>query len=163
MTNPYQAPSSNVEQTEDSGQQSSIRYAGFWARAIAAAIDTIIWLIISLPLLYLFYGKGYFVQDINSAFILGPADAIINWILPIIIVLIFWVLKQATPGKILLKMKIIDVKTGRRPTMMQWIIRYVGYIPSTIVFLLGFIWVAWDKKKQAWHDKMAGTAVVFLS
>ena len=30
----------------------------------------------------------------------------------------------------------------------------------TIPLLLGFIWVAFDAKKQGWHDKLAGTLVV---
>ncbi|WP_171497607.1 RDD family protein, partial [Acinetobacter ursingii] len=33
-------------------------------------------------------------------------------------------------------------------------------IPSTLVFMLGFIWIAFDSKKQGWHDKMAKTVVV---
>ena len=28
------------------------------------------------------------------------------------------------------------------------------------VGLLGFLWVAWDPRKQGWHDKLAGTYVV---
>jgi uncharacterized RDD family membrane protein YckC len=26
--------------------------------------------------------------------------------------------------------------------------------------MLGFIWVGFDKRKQGWHDKLAGTLVV---
>jgi uncharacterized RDD family membrane protein YckC len=29
-----------------------------------------------------------------------------------------------------------------------------------LVFFLGFIWVAFDKRKQGWHDKIAGTVVI---
>jgi len=39
-------------------------------------------------------------------------------------------------------------------------LRYLGYYVSTIVLFLGFFWVAWDKKKQGWHDKMARTVVI---
>jgi hypothetical protein len=35
----------------------------------------------------------------------------------------------------------------------------VGYLVSNI-FYLGFIWVAFDGKKQGWHDKIAGTVVI---
>ncbi|MBD0189374.1 RDD family protein, partial [Acinetobacter baumannii] len=34
------------------------------------------------------------------------------------------------------------------------------YIPSILVFCIGLIWVAFDAKKQGWHDKMAKTVVV---
>ncbi|MCK5918667.1 MAG: RDD family protein [Cocleimonas sp.] len=160
MTNPYQAPNSQIETDSDN---KSNRYAGFWARVAASLIDTFIWLIISLPLLYLIYGDSYFIPDANAPFLSGVADAMINWILPIFIIIGFWTLKQGTPGKILLKMKIVDAKTGERPTLKQWIIRYLGYIPAALILFLGFLWVIWDKKKQGWHDKLAGTVVVFSS
>lgn len=40
------------------------------------------------------------------------------------------------------------------------VVRYIGYLISGVVFCLGFLWAAWDSKKQGWHDKMAGTIVV---
>jgi uncharacterized RDD family membrane protein YckC len=43
---------------------------------------------------------------------------------------------------------------------MQYIIRYLGYYVSIFALGLGFLWVAWDDKKQGWHDKMAGTVVI---
>ena len=38
-------------------------------------------------------------------------------------------------------------------------LRAVGYFVSGI-FYLGFIWIAFDKRKQGWHDKIAGTVVI---
>ena len=160
MTNPYQTPSSEIETASDNKLD---RYAGFWARVLASIIDTFIWLIITMPILYLLYGERYFIPDVNAPFVAGVADVVLNWILPIFIIIGFWVLKQGTPGKILLKMKIVDAKTGGRPTMKQWIIRYIAYIPAALILFLGFLWVIWDKKKQGWHDKLAGTVVVFSS
>ena len=68
--------------------------------------------------------------------------------------------KQATPGKTVIHAKIIDAKTGEKPTVKQWILRYVGYFISLIPLGLGYIWVAFDSRKQEWHDKIAGTVVV---
>ncbi len=39
-------------------------------------------------------------------------------------------------------------------------VRWIGYFVSAIVFCLGFLWIIWDKEKQGWHDKIAGTYVV---
>jgi len=39
-------------------------------------------------------------------------------------------------------------------------LRYVGFVISCVVFLLGVIWAAYDPQKQGWHDKIAGTYVV---
>jgi uncharacterized RDD family membrane protein YckC len=39
-------------------------------------------------------------------------------------------------------------------------LRAVGYLVSGALFNLGFIWAAFDKRKQGWHDKIAGTVVI---
>jgi uncharacterized RDD family membrane protein YckC len=39
-------------------------------------------------------------------------------------------------------------------------LRYVGYWVVWITLFIGFIWVAFDGRKQGWHDKIAGTLVV---
>lgn len=49
---------------------------------------------------------------------------------------------------------------GQPMTMGKAFIRYIGYIISAIVFYLGFIWIAIDKDKQGWHDKIANTYVI---
>jgi len=105
------------------------------------------------------YGWAYLDPD-QTGFIAGPADFVISWIIPFFIVLIFWMQKQATPGKTVIHAKIIDAKTGEKPTVKQWILRYVGYFISLIPLGLGYIWVAFDSRKQGWHDKIAGTVVV---
>ena len=38
--------------------------------------------------------------------------------------------------------------------------RYFAYFVSTIPLGLGCFWVAWDERKQAWHDKLAHTLCV---
>jgi uncharacterized RDD family membrane protein YckC len=39
-------------------------------------------------------------------------------------------------------------------------LRYIGFVISCAVFLIGVIWAAFDAQKQGWHDKIAGTYVV---
>lgn len=134
-------------------------YVGFWSRFGATIIDTILLCIVTYPFLILIYGWAYFDFD-QTEFIAGPADFIISWIIPFILILAFWMQKQATPGKMVIHAKIIDAKTGEKPTLKQWIIRYVGYFLGAIPLGLGYFWVAFDARKQGWHDKMAGTIVV---
>ncbi|HLA48407.1 MAG TPA: RDD family protein, partial [Nitrospinota bacterium] len=45
-------------------------------------------------------------------------------------------------------------------TYKKAFIRYIGYIISEIPLFLGFLWIVFDKDKQGWHDKIAGTFVV---
>lgn len=132
-------------------------YVGFWLRVWAALIDTVLLLIICLPLVTWIYGDEYWVSE---KLIQGPADFIIIWVLPAIAVVLFWIYRQATPGKMAISARIVDAKTGGKPTTGQLIGRYFAYYVSIIPLLLGLIWVGFDERKQGWHDKLAGTVVV---
>ncbi len=135
-----------------------LEYVGFWLRVLAAIIDTILVMAITTPLLMAVYGS----EDMPSSALSlgGPADLLISWVLPAVAVIVFWLTKQATPGKMAISARIVDARTGAAPTLKQDIVRYLGYFVSTVPFLLGLIWVGLDKRKQGWHDKIAGTVVV---
>jgi uncharacterized RDD family membrane protein YckC len=135
-----------------------LEYVGFWPRIGAALIDTLLLLIVCLPLATAIYGVDYW--RVTDEFLRGPAEFLINWVLPAIAVVLFWIYRQATPGKIAIGARIVDEKTGGKPSTRQLVIRYVGYYVSTVPLLLGLVWVAFDPRKQGWHDKMAGTVVV---
>jgi len=64
-----------------------------------------------------------------------------------------------TPGKMILGLKVIG-EDGTPLTFGVAFLRSVGYLISSVVLNLGFLWVAFDKKKQGWHDKIAGTVVI---
>jgi len=138
-------------------QNEALEYVGFWARTGATLIDTVLLLMVTIPLMLLVYGAGYWN---DTALIKGPEGFVIEWLLPIGVVLVFWRLKQATPGKMAISARIVDARTGAAPNMRQWIVRYLGYFVSTIPLCLGFLWVAFDARKQGWHDKIAGTVVI---
>lgn len=135
----------------------AVEYVGFWSRFLASIIDSVLVVMFTLPILYLVYGDEYF--ETNASF-QNSTGFIINYLLPIVVVILFWIYKSATPGKMLISVKIVDAKTGNKPTPLQCIIRYLGYYVSMFALGLGFIWIAWDDKKQGWHDKMAGTVVI---
>lgn len=132
-------------------------YGGFWVRVGASLIDTAIMLVFLVPLATMIYGIDYWTQKKAVA---GAWDLVLNYLLPALVVILFWRYKSATPGKMALKLVIVDAASGGTPTTRQLVIRYLGYFVSTIPFCLGLIWVGVDKKKQGWHDKMAGTLVV---
>ena len=76
------------------------------------------------------------------------------------IFVIFWLKKQATLGKMCLSLKIVDATTLEKPSSKQFIIRVFAIIISTLPLFLGIIWIAFDPKKQGWHDKIANTLVI---
>jgi len=56
--------------------------------------------------------------------------------------------------------KIVDASSGNAPSAGQMVGRYFAYFVAGLPLGLGILWVAFDKKKQGWHDKLAGTVVV---
>ncbi len=134
-------------------------YAGFWVRVGAALIDTVLIVCVTFPLMIAIYGWSYF-DGSKTGFIAGVGDFLISWVAPAVAVVAFWFYKQATPGKMALSVRVVDAKTGNTLTVGQSIGRYLGYFVSTIPLGLGLIWVAFDPRKQGWHDKLAGTVVI---
>lgn len=134
-----------------------IEYVGFWPRVGATLIDTILLGVIAGPILTAIYGKSYWTSESIFA---GPMDFLLSWVFPAVAVIIFWVAKQATPGKMAISAIIVDAKTGNTPSTGQLIGRYFAYYLSLIPLGLGIFWVAFDKRKQGWHDKVAGTVVI---
>lgn len=137
------------------GQQ--LEYVGFWTRVLASLVDTVLMLIIIMPILLSIYDREYLL---SVKVIEGPADFLLTWLFPAIAVLAFWSAIQATPGKLLYRARIVDANHGGKPSTLQYIVRYLGYFVSVLPLCLGLIWVAWDRRKQGWHDKLAGTVVV---
>jgi uncharacterized RDD family membrane protein YckC len=137
-----------------------LEYVGFWLRVVAALIDTVLLLLICVPIVTLVYGEEYWTSPEMLA---GPADFLINWVLPAVAVLLFWIYRQATPGKMAVGARIVDARTGERPSTGQLIGRYFAYYVSMLPLFLGLFWVGWDRRKQGFHDKLANTVVVRTS
>jgi uncharacterized RDD family membrane protein YckC len=160
------------------------KYAGFWIRFVACLIDTLLVCMILGPLLISVYGTQYFtwIKPFMETYIEGlstlsvdlllqaqaiaeqnrggSGDFIFTYILPSLAIVVFWIYRSATPGKMIFRMKIVDAKTGGEPSAVQCIVRYLGYFVSIFGGLIGFLWISMDARKQGWHDKIAGTVVI---
>tara|TARA_B110000967_G_scaffold167306_1_gene175776 strand:+ start:1229 stop:1774 length:546 start_codon:yes stop_codon:yes gene_type:complete len=147
-------------------------YAGFWIRVGANLIDLIIVVILYgiFSALLMFAFGDLFISNIyyeggrmnyRPGFIFFNFwDAFFQYFLPFIATIWFWLKFQATPGKMATSLKLVDAKTGNTITTGQSIGRYFAQILSLIPFGLGYFWIAFDRKNQSWHDKLAGTVVI---
>ncbi len=157
----------------------SVHYAGFWVRFIASLLDTFF---LALPIAVVVY----FVSDGNwfdfaqyqqnmayamnanahKALAMQPQTSL-KWELifevsVLLVTMLFWKRwRGATPGKRLVKIKIVDFKTHQEIDNKQALTRSLGYIISTLPFLIGFLLVAFRKDKRALHDLLAGTVVLY--
>ena len=132
-------------------------YAGFWIRFWASLIDLIVVIIVLVIPLSFIYGSEYWVSE---KYVQGFWDVLLGYIVPFVGTIWFWLRFLGTPGKMANRLRIVDARTGDKLSIMQAIGRYFAYIPAMLPLCLGLIWVGIDKKKQGWHDKLAGTVVI---
>jgi uncharacterized RDD family membrane protein YckC len=147
------------------------KYAGFWRRFIAYMIDGSIISVIFIVLAFIagvafvkgtISGGGALISDFENpekmaslALWFWVASSLIN----IAYFTYFYGATGRTPGKMLLGLQVVSTE-GKPISFGVAFLRSVGYMVSSFVFCLGFIWIGFDKKKQGWHDKIAGTVVI---
>jgi len=148
----------------------TVEYAGFWIRLAAYIVDGImlslvIFIIVVVSGSYVESGSGGPNQPIvpvaAEASTTSRAVIAVGIVLPIVYAIGFWTWRGQTPGKMLVGIKI--VRTDGYPVgFAKSILRFLGYIVSTLVLFLGYLWIAFNPEKQGFHDKIASTYVVKL-
>jgi uncharacterized RDD family membrane protein YckC len=157
VTDPrFAAPGAPVAEAPPAAD-APVEYVGFWARVGAALIDTVLMGVLFIPLSQFFLSARARSSPFGD---MSFSSLTLNWILPAIVILVFWFARGATPGKMAISAVIVDADTLQPPSQGQFMIRYLGYYVSTMGLLLGLLWVGFDKRKQGWHDKMASTVVI---
>jgi uncharacterized RDD family membrane protein YckC len=147
------------------------RYGGFWRRFFAFLIDGVILYFVSLILFLigvLALGlKGEMMGRILSSLgdrangigLFGLLYIAASLLAGMIYFTGFHGMAGRTPGKMLLGLRVIQA-SGDPITPGIAFLRWVGYLISGPLFCLGFLWVAFDGRKQGWHDKIAATLVI---
>jgi uncharacterized RDD family membrane protein YckC len=148
--------------------------AGFISRAAAFIFDLIIIAVITalttmvLGLLVDFFRATLFsrlVQDTKFADFYDLVGKIINFAMSTVLVLLYfaicWSLVGFTPGMFLTGLRIAR-KNGELPGFFRSLARILLFTLSALVFFIGFLWVIVDRRRQAWHDKIVGTYVVYM-
>jgi uncharacterized RDD family membrane protein YckC len=148
------------------------KYAGFWRRLGAYTVDGIIigfnFIVLSIiASLAFFFGA---ISGNSKDFIADLADParfssvkIFIWIFFISLYIAYFTYFHGTTGRTLGKMFFGLQVVSANGTPISFgiaFLRAVGYLVSGALFNLGFIWIAFDKRKQGWHDKIAGTVVI---
>jgi uncharacterized RDD family membrane protein YckC len=65
-----------------------------------------------------------------------------------------------TPGKRVFALRVIKESGGECHLGSMLVREIVGKTISGAVFLLGYLWILFDRERQGWHDKLANTYVV---
>ena len=76
----------------------------------------------------------------------------------------FWYYTNTTPGKYIMRIKIVKHKDSTKPKLSQLLIRFfVGYIIFWIIPLIGIINIIFSifaRQRRAWHDKISGILLI---
>jgi len=140
-----------------------MRYAGFWIRFVAYIIDTFI---ISTVLILL--GTIWSLQDDDSIDLAATiaSSAIVLWISFFLHWFYFAIMEssesQATIGKKVLGIKVTD-EFGQRMSFGRATGRYFSKYISSLILGIGYLMAAFMDRKQALHDKIASTLVIYGS
>ncbi len=135
-------------------------YVGFWMRFVAFLIDSLVLLFVLIPVLLAIYGRQYFDPErMLSGASAGVWDVVIQ-LAVLAIGVAFWRYWGATPGKMAIGAKIVDARNGELASTGKLVVRFIAYFVSLIPLGLGFAWIGFDRRKQGFHDKIAGTLVI---
>ena len=139
----------------------TVTYAGFWKRFAAAFIDGII-ITIGVGVIAFVWGFFMLAGGVieNDPDVLRRVGNGLGFIL-------HWIYcavmesspKQATLGKMALGIKVVDLESNRI-SFAKATGRHFGKFISFLILFIGFIMVAFTKKKQGLHDMMAGCLVI---
>lgn len=133
-------------------------YGGFWHRVAANILDTSFITLIG-GVVRLSMGLSFIAPQ-------GETDpkTIYAFLFAFIIGFCYYTFFQwhfsGTIGKLLLGLSLVNAKDFSHISIGQVVGRYCIMLISFLFLCLGVIWVGFDKRRQGWHDKAAGTVVV---
>ena len=143
--------------------------AGFWIRALAFSIDNMI--------LHVIYAVFFIAGGLAVYLASDPKDWLVildralmltipyNIVMLAITIGYFTYLHASTGqtiGKMVCQLRVVQ-ENGEPLIYGKSFLRWVGCLVSAVVLNIGFLWVAFDKNKQGWHDKIARTYVIELA
>lgn len=144
----------------------ALEYAGFWRRMTADVLDNLL----LLPIMSLLAPTHWptqwtvagLIQATQQSATEDPGRQLLGFLLAIAYSVFFWVRYLGTPGKLLCHCHLVDARTLGPLTVKQSLLRNLGYLVSWGTLGLGFLWIIWDKHKQGFHDKIAGSVVLYV-
>lgn len=136
-------------------------YAGFWKRFAAWLLDSIILMVIGVPVTLAGWFLPWVVYD--PLFFLFGRSIVTSIITTIIGWIYFWGFEsssyQATPGKMALGIIVTDLN-GSRISLGRAAARDLSKILSMLTIGIGFLMIGFTEEKRGLHDYIAGTLVI---
>lgn len=148
----------NMDFTFESGPKpaDAVAYGGFWKRFVAYVLDTILLSLAMFAAIALCFAVAGDLSDDELDGLASLFSFLGSWLY---FAFFESSAKQATPGKMALGMRVVDLNGGRI-SFGHATGRYFGKIVSSLLLGIGFIMAGVTARKQALHDIMAKCLVV---
>jgi len=147
------------------GAGQPIAYAGFWLRAVAYVLDSmLLGFLVGIFILGPLMQRAGISPDNPWEILTSNNPRVIAMkLLATMASWLYWALLessawQATLGKRALGLQVTDL-AGQRVSFARASGRYFGKIISGLLFLVGFVMAGFTEKKQGLHDMLAGCLV----
>ena len=144
------------EEIENILHREGITLADTKKRAVALFIDE---LLLSFVLILAFWESFTSATDTEEIINLTNSFVLEYMVLKIIYQAFFVFQYGASVGKIIMKIRIIEIATLNNPSIASSLNRAIFRVVSEMLFYLGFLWGMFDPARQTWHDKTAKTLV----
>lgn len=152
-------------------------YAGFASRLVAFVLDTVIISVSIVSISWFLSASMNMLQGeviLRSLAKISPMIQKANFVLThpitqgaataifvVVYFIFFWTTIGQTPGKYILGLRVVS-HDGKRLKLLQAALRYLGYYLSGLPFGFGFFWILIDDQRRGWHDRLAGTCVIYV-
>ncbi len=126
-------------------------------RAMAFFIDE---MLLSLLLVIALWDSFATAKNMEEM-ILVTNTFVLEYMLMKIVYQAFFVMQYgASVGKIVMKIRVIDISTTQTPNVINALNRAIFRVISELMLYLGFLWGLLNPEHQTWHDLTAKTMVV---
>ncbi|MGH8026584.1 MAG: RDD family protein [Pseudoxanthomonas sp.] len=157
--NPYRPAQASLRSRGPATRNEDIVYAGFWKRAAAAIVDS---LVIGIVASLGGEALGSLLGDLAGGGELAVTlmVALVSLLLQICYYAFFHAsFNAATPGKMLIGIKVVR-SDGETISFLRAVARYFATIPSGLLLGIGYFMAGFTARKQALHDMICDTVVV---
>jgi len=135
-----------------------VEYAGPGRRLAALLIDSILVAAVITCALLAWMTIAGAAPDTTSRAVQRVAGGGLLLVLVLKVTLDAWL--QGTPGLRLMDCRLVDARSGQGLGLGRSVKRTLGLIVSLLPGLLGLLWMFWNKRRQGWHDLLAGSVVI---
>lgn len=138
-------------------QREHIELSSVRQRAAAFGIDE---LLLSIILIVILWGPITKAATLEEMIAVTNSFLLEYMAIKIIYQTFFIMQYGASIGKIIMKIRVIEISTLSNPSFLSAFNRSVFRVVSEILFYLGFIWAMLDPFRRSWHDRTGRTLVV---